>query len=119
MRIRETYVNDTEGYRFGDSDWFEPWTEDRGKLFRSLQQEYGGCVSMMYRDVRRGREFTAFGVVVPARWKVITTGWVFRKRMRYEDARPYWPKDKAEYVREVWVTVEDPPAAWGWEDRQP
>jgi hypothetical protein len=123
LEILETYVNDTEGHIFGESDWFEPWTDDKGKLFRSLQQEYGACRSMMYRDVKTpvSSAFTAFGVTVPprTRFRVDTVGWVFAKTMRYEDARPGWTKQQAEYVREVWVQVRNVPASWGWEGAAP
>jgi len=123
MRIREVYVNETTDTRFGDSGWYEPWTEDKGKLFRSYQQEFGGCVSMEYRDVRLSRESTmvAFGVtvVIPARWRIDTCGWVFSRRERYEDARPYWTQEQATYVRVVWVEVEDAPSDWGWEGAAP
>jgi hypothetical protein len=130
MRIKEVYCNETENTRFGDSGWYEPWTEDRGKLFRSYQQEFGGCVSMMYRDVRLSREATvvAFGVtvVIPARWRIDTCGWVFSRRMRYEDARPVTNgqgrrvfRESDYYTRVVWVEGEDAPAEWGWEGAAP
>ena len=123
MRIKETYINDDESHQIGNSGWFEPWTDDRGKLFRSLQQEYGGCTGHMYRDVRLSREATlvAFGVtvVIPARWRIDTVGWVFSRRERYEDARPYWTQEEAAYIRAVWVEVEDAPAEWGWEGAAP
>lgn len=75
MFIHETYINATKGYQFGDSGWYEPYTDSAGKLFRSLQREYGRC-----------------------------TGWVFSKRMRYDDARGNNP-DRDYYTHEVWVSV--------------
>ena len=92
MLISESYINTTEGYRFGDSDPYEPWTEDIGQLFKALQKEYGRCVSRVYIDV-------------PDQPTPMPIGWVFRKRMRYEDARTNTPKDY--YTREVWITLHD------------
>ena len=90
LQVQETYVNESEGYIFGESDWYEPYTNDRGHLFRAMQREYGRCVSKMYRDEIDGQP------------SVI--GWVFSKRMPYED------NPRQTYVREVWVhcrTVSD------------
>jgi len=90
IQIQEIYVNGSEGYIFGESDWYEPYTDDRGRLFRDLQREYGRCVSKMYVDEIDGQP------------SVI--GWVFSKRMAYED-NPH-----RSYIREVWVhcrTVSD------------
>lgn len=86
---RESFVNVTKGYRFGDGDWFETFADSTGALYRSCNGEYGRCVSKMYRD-RDGK--------LP-----IVCGWVFQKRMRYEDARGNRPEDH--YIREVWVEV--------------
>ena len=97
MEIRETFVNQTENVQFGNSDWYEPFTQDRGKLFRDLQQEYGRCTGKMYRDRVDGG--------------TVSVGWVFEKRMRYGDARQdectgkY--KESAYYMREVWVELRE------------
>ena len=113
FEIHESYVNATEKVRFGESEWFEPYSDTRGGIFRDCQKEYGGCISKMYRDVRirKGRGFTAFGVTVsPAdKWEVREVGWIFSKRMRYEDARPRYGKysEKDYYTREVWVEVRE------------
>lgn len=87
--IQETFVNQTKGYQFGDSPVHETFTDDRGKLFRSLQQEYGRCASKVYRD-RPNKP-------------PMCIGWVFEKRMQYEDARDNRPDSF--YIREVWVTL--------------
>src|SRR5580765_6955304 len=91
MRIREVYVNETTDTRFGDSGWYEPWTEDKGKLFRSYQQEFGGCASTEYRNARLSREGTTVAVgvtaVSPAGWRIDPCVWVFARRERCEDAR--------------------------------
>lgn len=93
LQIRETYVNQTRMCEFGRSEWFEPFTDNVGKLFRALQREYGRCTGRSYRDL--GQDDTQ----APTVW----TGWVFEKRMRYEDARGKRPDDY--YIREVWVEV--------------
>ena len=78
---------------FGETEPYEPFTDDIGKLFRSLQKEYGRCESQVYADL-------------PDR-KVLAHGWVFVKRMRYEDARGHEPTDY--YIREVWVRLHTAP----------
>jgi hypothetical protein len=87
MKIKETYVNRTEGHIFGDSGWYEPWTDDRGELFRSLQKEFGRCESRIYIDTPTGTR---------------PSGWVFVKRDAYE-GNPR--KGHPSYIREVWVEV--------------
>jgi hypothetical protein len=112
LEIKEPYVNATENCLIGDSGWYEPYTGDRGKLFRSLQREYGRCTSRMYRDVKvtdaglpgLGPLFTR---PVRETWTVIAIGWVFSKRDRYADARGSAPSDH--YVRDVWVEVRETP----------
>jgi len=86
--IHEEYVNATEGYRFGDSgdEPYEAYTDNIGDLFRSLQRENGRCTGKVYVDTVDG--------------KPITVGWVFQKRMQYEDSQDT-------YLREVWVTLHD------------
>lgn len=90
--IKETYINKTEGYRFGDFDVIESFTDDPGRLFKELQREYGRCTGRVHVD--KGPD-------------VLDIGWVFEKRMKYEDATGNKPTDY--YLREVWVTVHDKP----------
>jgi hypothetical protein len=90
MQIKESYVNQTKGYRFGERSWYRPWTDDRHRLFRSLQHEFGRCVSKIYVDGPPTRSI----------------GWVFQKRMEYEDYRPGSRGDRY-YTRAVWVEVRD------------
>jgi hypothetical protein len=104
MKIRETYVNRTEHTQFGDSEWYEPWTDDKGTLFREFQREFGRCESKVYQDKRVSLPFSGFGVDVPAKYETVPVGWVFAKRMRYEDAR-FTNRDDF-YIREVWVEVD-------------
>ena len=89
--IKETYVNLTEGYSFGDSGgYFETWTHDKGKLFKSLQQEYGRCASKVYVDQLQ----------VNGQMAAIQVGWTFHKKMQYEDS-------KDTFIREVWVSIKE------------
>lgn len=92
MLIQESYINATKGYRFGDSDQYESFTDDIKTLFQSLQREYGRCVSRVYVD-REGQT------------QPIAVGWVFQKRMQYEDARNN--HQESYYVREVWIMLFD------------
>ena len=85
MLIEETFINQTKGYRFGESGPIESGIDDIGELFRSLQREYGRCVSKVYVDKDGG----------PG---PIPVGWVFEKLMPYEDDSTDF------YTREVWVT---------------
>lgn len=110
IEIHEDYVNRTKNARFGDTDWFEPYAQTRGRLFLELQKEYGRCEGRMYRDRRivTGHSFVAFGVIMRPRetWTTDEVGWIFLKRMPYEDARrPLTEKDY--YLREVWVEVRE------------
>ena len=86
MLIHETYTNETEGYIIGDSGYFEPFTDDVGKLFKSLQKEYGKCVSKVYVDDSNDPR------------KAIPIGWVFEKLTEYSDS-------KEKYLQSVWVTL--------------
>lgn len=91
--ISETFVNATQGYRFGDSEPYETYADDCGQLFRDMQREYGRCRGRMYIDSAEG---------------IKAVGWVFEKRMRYEDARDNDP-ERDYYLREVWVAIHDAP----------
>src|SRR5438067_2366989 len=86
--------DDDHSYLIGDSGWYEPYTTDRQRLFRSLQREHGRCVGKMYNETRSG--------------KVTAIGWVFEKREQYEDS---YGCPAQYYMREVWVAVA--PDAWG------
>lgn len=95
LQIKESYVNQTKGYRYGDSGWYETWTDNTAKLFRTLQQEFGRCMGKIYRD----------GLLLP-NGEHKPVGWVFEKRMKYDDARGHDP-EKDFYIREVWVEVRE------------
>jgi len=83
LHINETWVNADKGYQVGDSGWYEPYTDDLGRLFKAMQKEYGGCVSKIYLDAPDG---TCFPV-----------GWVFQKRVKYSDCNET-------YLQETWVS---------------
>lgn len=91
---RELFVNKTRDYIFGESDITESdyTVPELGKMFQLLQAEYGRCDSKVYVDSKEGS---------------IACGWMFTKRMRYDDARP-GDKDGT-YIREVWVHLYDGP----------
>lgn len=92
----ESYINATVGYRYGDSGVQETFCETPGELYRAMRREHGRCIGRTYIDTPDGTE---------------AIGWVFTKRVMYDDARPrdgrYGPD--AYYLREVWVTVHDAP----------
>lgn len=92
MFVKETFVNDTRGYQFGDSGWVEVGDDlTRADIYRRSLAEYGRCTSKVYSERKGGPD--------------IPVGWVFEKRMRYEDARGNGPDSY--YVQHVWVTVAD------------
>lgn len=84
--VQETYENDTEGHVVGESDVYEAWTGDVGKLYRTMAREYGRCTGKVYVDQKDGPP--------------IAVGWTFVKRDKYEDSTET-------YLRRVWVTLHD------------
>ena len=82
--VNETWTNETEHYGIGESDWYETYEMTLGALFRKMWFEYGRCVSKMYRDRKDAPP--------------IVIGWVFEKRVKYEDV-------KETFVRVTWVEV--------------
>ncbi len=84
LQVREQFVDLTRGCRTGDSDWYETWTNNIGRLFKSLQKEHGRCRGRIYQD-------TPDGSADPI-------GWVFEKVGRYSDTGE-------PFRRETWVTV--------------
>lgn len=97
--IKESFVNEDKGYIFGEGEWIEAFTDDRGRLFREMQKDYGRCTSSVYRDVPDGPP--------------VKTGWYFQKTMEYEDSRPRYDsysgrmKPAETYLRGVWVEVRE------------
>ncbi len=95
LEIKEIFI-EKDKHIFGDTGWYEPFTDDRGKLFRYLQKEYGRCTGNLYKDnvpiyllnkgmiqYEKGRESKQ-------------VGWVFESRQEYTDY-------EETYIREVWV----------------
>ena len=90
MFIQESYVNRTENHFYGESDVYEAYTDNVGRLFRSLQQEFGRCSGKVHIDADGGTK---------------DIGWVFEGRVKHSDSNNT-------YLREVWVTLhEQPPTA--------
>lgn len=85
-QIKETFINQDKNYIYGDSGWYEPYTDNPGALYRSLQSEYGRCTGRVYIDLPNG--------------KAKPVGWVFVKRMEYEGSR-----NRETYIREAWVSL--------------
>jgi hypothetical protein len=88
LMINESWVNATKGWRLGESGVYETYTDKVFDLFRSMQKEYGRCISKMYVDEKNGN--------------VRHIGWVFQKRKQYEDC-------KETYVQETWISVHEKP----------
>lgn len=86
--ITEKYVDATKKQGCGVVDWYETRYEDDElqALMRSLCKALGRIRSMWRDRPGGGRQ---------------QVGWVFEKRVPYDDARG--PKDT--YLREVWVEV--------------
>ena len=84
MLVQETYVEKEMNCLVGEAEPYEPYTEDIGRLFRSMQREHGRCVSSVYVDTNDG--------------KAMRVGWVFEKRRKYSDS-------SKTYLSETWVTL--------------
>lgn len=84
--IQEEYVNKTQSLRCGSSDVYESRYETMGDLYRGLVKEFGRCVSKMYVDKKDGGA------------KCI--GWVFEKRMKYDDSNET-------FMQETWISVHE------------
>lgn len=89
LYAQETYINRTLDRMIGESDVTETFTDNPGELYRCLMAEYGRCTGKVYVDSADGPR---------------AIGWVFVKRMVYEDSR-----NGETYLREVWVTLHDSP----------
>lgn len=80
------YVNRTKGWRTGSDGIVETRFETAGELYKFCLREYGRCVSSCYVDQPDG--------------KAKRIGWVFEKRMKYDDCNEY-------FVCETWVTIHE------------
>jgi hypothetical protein len=83
MLISETFVNLDREVRYSEVPPYEPFTDDLGELYRSLRAEYGRCTGHVYID--------------RADAQPLAVGWVFVKRVPYDDCNKT-------YLREVWIT---------------
>ena len=83
MLIQETFVNRDQNAIVGESDPYEPYTDNVGRLFRACQREHGRCISKMFAD----------GPEEPKQ-----VGGVFEKRQKYSDCQDT-------YLAETWVTL--------------
>ena len=87
MLILEEYVqerNDGMRYHAGESGMYEPYTENKGELFRAMQREHGRCTGHVYID-GEGME-------------PVKVGWVFQKRVKFSDCNET-------FLQETWVTL--------------
>jgi hypothetical protein len=92
LRMREDFTNETEGYFISEgTDWYEPYTDNRKRLFRECQKDYGRCISSIYVDTPNGTK---------------TVGWYFERKEQYEDAGRYG-RDPEYYIRGVWVHLRE------------
>src|SRR5690606_25214162 len=88
LYVQETYVNASEGYIFGESPVVEAGTDVLRLRYGALVGEFGRCVGKADIDGPDG--------------KAIAVGWVFVKRMRYQEV-------SQTYLQETWVTVHKRP----------
>jgi hypothetical protein len=95
IQIQESFVNLTKGIRYSDTEWYTPYTDNRGQLYRSLVREYGRCTSKVYIDKTDGPPEAI--------------GWTFVKRVEYDDADRIRNKAERTYLREVWVALRNVP----------
>jgi hypothetical protein len=89
MLVEETWCgtdNKREWWTTGSSGFYEPYTDDIGRLFKEFQREYGKCVSSLYVETRTAGD--------------IRCGWVFEKRRKYEDCNQT-------YIAQTWVALYD------------
>ena len=89
--IQEEFVNETKNQRFSNGPWIDTDCSEIGELFRRLSREYGRCISKIYVDKMSGPP--------------MQVGWVFEKRMEYDDAHRIRDKADRTYIRHVWVNV--------------
>lgn len=84
--ITKKYVDRDKGHLYSVVDWYETKFDDnqRRALFKSLSKEFGRARAMW--------------VDKPGGGGRVQAGWVFEKRVRYEDC-------KDTYLRETWVEV--------------
>lgn len=79
-----TQVNKTERYGLSDTEYHETKYDNTSELYRALVKEYGRCIGRLYVDMKDD--------------STKHIGWVFVKRMRYDDV----PET---FLCETWVSI--------------
>ena len=92
LYVQEEYIDATQHAYCGNSDVYETGHDTIGTLYRALRREWGRCIGKVYLD----RSCPEQGEYAQA------IGWVFVRRVRYEDSRKT-------YLRKVWATVHTRP----------
>jgi hypothetical protein len=82
--IQETWIDQKNKSIIGETDIYETFTDNKGDLFRSLQNEYGRCVSKIFVDESDGKQKQV--------------GWVFEKKQKYDDINEF-------FILETWITI--------------
>ena len=95
MKLQITYLQENDnGDRYHlheevtdlEDTYFDP-----DNLYRSLQKEFGRCISKVYVDTKEQQ--------------VMHVGWVFQKRKLFRDEYGADPRDKGSYLAETWVSL--------------
>lgn len=87
VRIKEFYINKTDGHRYGESEIVDSGCQNIGELFKKMLKKHGRCISKMYQDTPL--------------FKAMHIGWVFQKKQCYSDI------SNKKYLAETWVEVID------------
>lgn len=85
MLIQEQWIDRTRNVGSGETEPYEAFTDDKGKLYRSCLKEYGRCTGKVYIDTPQGAK---------------AIGWVFLKRAKYDDC-------SETFLLETWITLHD------------
>ena len=86
MLIQEQWVDLTRNCGSGETEPYEAFTDDPGELYRSCLKGYGRCTGRVYVDLKSGGS------------KAI--GWVFLKRVKYDDCNET-------FLLETWITLHE------------
>ena len=85
--IQESFVNETQNCRCGETDVYETFTDNKKELFKHLQKEHGACIGKVVVNENDTKT-------------PIQIGWVFQKKCKYEDCNEY-------YIQSTWVTLHE------------
>lgn len=89
LMVREVHEHADE-YLIGGSEWYEPYTDDLGELFRSCRSDHGRCEGKVWID-----RAVAFHPPVAEH-----CGWTFLKRQEYSDSTKT-------YLHRTWVIYKE------------